>query len=123
MKNTIQKTFSGNFLFTTNNALRGEKYSRRDDIESAMLLLIYLLNDCKLPWSDFMTKFPDQDLKFYFKERLKPIYTEKIYCMAPKRLHRCLRTVMNTGFAEEPHYREILESLSSCFEYYWRKAN
>ena len=42
--------------------------------------------------------------------------------MTPRCLRSCLRTVMNTGFAEEPPYEAILESLSSCFEYYWRKV-
>ena len=40
--------------------------ARGDDITSALLLLIYLLNDSKLPWSD---EALDKDIPV--KERLK----------------------------------------------------
>ncbi len=49
----FMKKFSGNFLFASLNSCRGFNKSRRDDIESLFYLLIYLLNDSKLPWSDF----------------------------------------------------------------------
>lgn len=37
--------FSGNFLFASLNSCRGHNKSRRDDIEAAFYVLIYLLND------------------------------------------------------------------------------
>ena len=45
--------FSGNFLFASLNTCRGFNKSRRDDIEAAFYVLIYLLNNQTLPWSDF----------------------------------------------------------------------
>lgn len=36
--------FSGNFIFATLNACRGFNKSRRDDVESFLYLIIYLLN-------------------------------------------------------------------------------
>lgn len=80
-------------MFTTNNVLRGETYSRRDDIESAMLLLIFLLNDSKLPWSSLSKKFTAQNMESFVFERLRPIYTQKLYNMVPKILRDCLMTV------------------------------
>jgi serine/threonine protein kinase len=51
-KNYLMK-FSGNFLFASLNSCRGYNKSRRDDIESLVYLLIYLLNGSQLPWSSF----------------------------------------------------------------------
>jgi len=45
--------FSGNFLFSSLNSCRGFNKGRRDDIESAFYILIYLLNGKTLPWSNF----------------------------------------------------------------------
>lgn len=38
-------SFSGNYKFASINSCKGMSKSRRDDIESAIYLLIYLLND------------------------------------------------------------------------------
>ena len=37
--------FSGNFLFASLNSCRGHNKSRRDDVEAAFYVLIYLLNN------------------------------------------------------------------------------
>ena len=39
-------------LFSSMNQSLGFNTGRGDDITSALLLLIYLLNDSKLPWSE-----------------------------------------------------------------------
>ena len=44
------QTFSGNMMFGSSWAFRGVHQTRRDDIESLMLLMIHLLNDGTLPW-------------------------------------------------------------------------
>ena len=43
-KETLNK-FSGNFIFASLNSCRGNTKSRRDDIESAIYILCFLLND------------------------------------------------------------------------------
>ena len=45
--------FSGNFIFASLNSCRGFNKSRRDDVESLFYVLVYMLNDNELPWSDF----------------------------------------------------------------------
>lgn len=69
--------FTGNFMFASLNSCRGNNKSRRDDIQSCMMIMIYLLND-KLPWSDFNTKFKDLSKSFsdYLGERLELSYTK-----------------------------------------------
>ena len=36
--------FSGNFMFASLNSCRGNNKSRRDDVQSALNIMIYLLN-------------------------------------------------------------------------------
>ena len=43
--------FSGNVKFASLNSCKGFRLSRRDDIMSLMYMMIYLLNNCKLPWN------------------------------------------------------------------------
>ena len=45
------KMFTGNFMFASVNSIRGFSKSRRDDMESAFYLIIYLLNKNQLPWT------------------------------------------------------------------------
>ena len=51
------RKFSGNFLFASLNSCRGNNKSRRDDTESALYIMIYLLNKNYLPWCDIEKKF------------------------------------------------------------------
>ena len=45
-----------NLMFQSINRCRGSNLSRRDDIESLIYIMAYLLNDHKLPWSDLLLK-------------------------------------------------------------------
>ena len=49
--------FSGNFMFASLNSCRGNTKSRRDDIQSILYIMIYLLNKNSLPWDKFHKKF------------------------------------------------------------------
>lgn len=51
------KRFSGNFIFASLNSCRGYNKSRRDDMESLLYLLIYMLNGNDLPWSNFEDRY------------------------------------------------------------------
>ena len=46
-------SFKGNFKFASFNGCAFRIQSRRDDIISVMILMVYLLNNRKLPWSGF----------------------------------------------------------------------
>ncbi len=58
--------------------------------------MIFLLNDNQLPWSDFHTKFKDQDYEFkdFLRERLEIKYTQKIFKMVEKPLREMLKKVL-----------------------------
>lgn len=47
------KKFSGNFMFASLNNLSKLSESRRDDMQSLIYIMLYLLNNSRLPWSDF----------------------------------------------------------------------
>ena len=73
--------FSGNFMFASLNSLRGNNKSRRDDIESALYVLIYLISRSTLPWSDFGVKYRDKNFTFtdLIRERLKRKYSVQLF--------------------------------------------
>jgi hypothetical protein len=81
------RKFSGNFLFASLNSCRGNNKSRRDDMESAMYIMIYLMNDNYLPWCDIEKKFKQQDLEFkdVLKERLECEFTKRLFKMVPSK--------------------------------------
>jgi serine/threonine protein kinase len=85
------KKFSGNFLFASLNSCRGNNKSRRDDIESAIYILIYLLNNNYLPWCDIEDKFmrEQMDFKDVLKERLQISYTKRLFKMIPCKFLYC----------------------------------
>ena len=65
---TKAKFFKGNVLFCSMSQSLGYNTGRGDDITSALFLLIFLLNDSKLPWSE-TTRDKDQK-SIPLKERL-----------------------------------------------------
>ena len=50
-KNKNDKRYPGNIMFASMNICKGYRLSRRDDIESVVYILLYMLNEHKLPWS------------------------------------------------------------------------
>lgn len=88
--------FSGNFLFASLNSCRGNNKSRRDDIQSLMYIMIYLLNKSHLPWGDFHTKFENTSYEFkdFLRERLDLKYTKEFFKMAPRSLRELLKKIL-----------------------------
>jgi vaccinia related kinase len=46
--------FSGNLMFSSHGSTRCITKSRRDDVQSILLIMSFLLNDNSLPWSDLL---------------------------------------------------------------------
>ncbi len=97
----VLNKFKGNFMFASMNQCEGYTNSRRSDIESALYVLIYMLNDSRLPWSDFASA---TDISFTrrLQERTKKKYVKKLFMMCPKELRSCLSQVMQMPYQEEP---------------------
>lgn len=80
------RKFSGNFLFASLNSCRGNNKSRRDDVESVMYIMIYLLNDNYLPWCDIEKKYEQgMEFKDVLRERLEIEYTKRLFSMIPSK--------------------------------------
>lgn len=80
--------------------------SRRDDIQSLFYIMIYLLNDGTLPWTDFGKKFKHLNFTFedYLMERIDIKYCKQIVEMCPNSLKPLLKKIMVLEFTEEPPY-------------------
>lgn len=113
-KKYIEK-FSGNFLFASLNSCRGNNKSRRDDIQSCLYIMVYLLNKNYLPWCDFYKKFQDQNYEFkdFLRERLAIKYTKEIFKMISKDLREVFKKVFTLQFEQEPPYELIINSLEA----------
>ena len=88
----MQGKFVGNLMFASLQTIRGKTPSRRDDVESAMYLLIFLLNNQKLPWSILFKKHPGRSRTFssYINERLKTKYMIEFFKMVLFDLRHCI---------------------------------
>jgi serine/threonine protein kinase len=111
-KDYIEK-FSGNFLFASLNSCRGNNKSRRDDIQSLMYIMVYLLNKNYLPWCDFHKKFKNKnfEIKDFLRERLEIKYTKEVFRMIPKELREIFKQVFTMQFHDEPPYEAIIHAL------------
>ena len=108
--------FSGNFMFASINQICGYSLSRRDDCESAIYLLVYLLNKGTLPWSDFTTRYANAPLESWLERRQQRDYYIKLYKMMPRSLKKCYERIMCIAYNEEPPYDYIISSLNRCYE-------
>ena len=105
--------FSGNFLFASFNGCINKLLSRRDDITSIIILMVYLLNDKKLPWSGFKEKFEGRHFTFgdYLKERSGPSYMTGLIDMAPRSMFKLLKKCFTAEYEVEPPYEELIQMI------------
>ena len=98
--------FKGNLLFCSNNVLSGVQASRRDDIISLMLILIFLAKNT-LPWMKYLGS-----LQAMISKRIETtveILTENL----PDGLAQCYRYAIGLGFYHKPDYQWIIGILRS----------
>eukprot|EP00347_Sterkiella_histriomuscorum_P017575 403348809 len=113
------RKFSGNFLFASLNSCRGNNKSRRDDIESVMYIMIYLLNENYLPWCDIEKKYEQgMEFKDVLRERLEIEYTKRLFSMIPKELIQTLKNILTLKFDQEPDYDEIIQAINKTKQNY-----
>ena len=107
------KRFSGNLKFASLYSCRGYNKSRRDDIQSVIFLMMYLIDGCKLPWSDLHKKFEGQKYEFkdLVKERLKIQYVQELFEICPKPFKKLVKNILVISFTEEPDYDKYISKL------------
>jgi serine/threonine protein kinase len=96
--------FSGNFLFSSLNQCRTYTVSRRDDIESLLYMLIFMLNKYYLPWCDYQERFHENkiNLSQLLKKRIRSKMTQRVIQLIPSTLHNSFKNVLLLGFDEKP---------------------
>ena len=102
---------SGNFYFSSINALYGNAVSRKDDIISICYLLIYLYKG-RLPWEDIKVnkKGKEEIIK------LKKIYTPNILCENDfSEVLNIYNDAINLDFSDKPNYNKYIELLCNYF--------
>ena len=96
-------TFTGTLKYCSANAQRGNRQSRRDDIESLGYSILYFMKG-KLPWEHLNQKFNEKELyiKTYAMKKYMPI--ERLCKGLPSEMEEYFKYVRNLKFQEEPNY-------------------
>lgn len=99
----VNKTIIGSVNFVSLNLHKGIEPSRRDDVESCVYIIIYLLQGGQLSW------FKESDIKkiAFLKEELTT--TNTLACQPF--IQKMLTNVRNLAFQEEPDYGELINIL------------
>ena len=105
-------------MFASLNTLRGNNKSRRDDFESMIYILVFLISQSSLPWFEIWRKFDQSNHSFedIIFERMKKCYTAKLVQMVPQDLRMIVKKTLCLGFKDEPPYAELLQCLELCFQ-------
>lgn len=81
-----------------------------------MNVMLYLLNNNSLPWDNFHHHLKKKKEKYEFKdllkERLKVVYSQKLYLLIPDDLKPMFRKVFTLSFDEMPNYAEMVEAVT-----------
>ena len=109
--------FQGNIRFATKHQCHGFKTSRRDDIQSAFYILIYLLNKNQVPWLSPESGLGCQhNVLQWVQNRSARTFNKELVQMTPKGLRKCLVAVLRMQFKDSPPYDQILNCLKQCYE-------
>ena len=97
------KLYNGTLTFASLNSLKGIEVSRRDDLESAAYMLIYLMKG-SLPWISVKTKTKYEKYKKIFNMKLsyKP---EELCKNLPNEIMEFFSYCQNLDFEQEPDYK------------------
>ena len=96
------KKLIGTARFASVNAMEGISQSRRDDLESAIYVLIYLFKG-KLPWQNFLIK--NKEERYYKIKEMKKKIDINILCEeCPEEFCEYIKYVKLLEYDEEPNY-------------------
>ena len=102
VKFSIPKRMTGTARFSSLNSLRGCQVSRRDDLEAAAYIIIYLMRG-GLPWENIEALNKYQKYRKIY--RLKVLYTPEKLCQnLPKEMAEFLSYTRSLDFEQEPNY-------------------
>ena len=106
IKFTIPKRLTGTARYASVNALRGTEQSRRDDLEAAGYVFVYLALKGDLPWQGLNIEDKLERYKkiYFIKRDIKP----NLLCKGlPKEFANYIKYVKGLHFEEEPNYNYL----------------
>ena len=117
--------FTGNAFFASINSCKGYNKSRKDDIESAFYVILYLFNGLKLPWSHYSNanRSDSSWIRDFIKERQKRKYVDQIRAIVPQGLGPVFEEILHLKFSQEPPYDRILAAFNDSFNRFKVKEN
>ena len=107
-------SLTGTARYASINALQGYEQSRRDDLESAMYVLMFFLRG-NLPWQNIKIKGKhDKYLKICNKK--KEISSKELGKNFPSEFAELLEYFKNLGYTEDPDYEMCLKKMLNVLE-------
>jgi len=103
----------GSVNFVSLNVHKGIEPSRRDDIESCIYIILYLLLNGELPWSKLKDNEKDMNKVVYLKEQLT---NSNDHSLSPF-IKEMLQKTRQLAFNEEPKYNELINILERELKY------
>ena len=117
IKNTCIDLLIGTERYCSLNAMSGYEQSRKDDLESASYVMIYLSKKNKLPWTD--TKIPNDKERYNYMLKIKKeITVEKLCQNLPKAFCDYMKYVKNLKFEEDPDYNYLRGLFINLLNFY-----
>ncbi|CDW72341.1 tau-tubulin kinase 1 [Stylonychia lemnae] len=122
-KHLIQESidfFKGNILFASENAIKLKSQSRKDDLESLMYLVTFIINELSLPWIENIddgSQIADI-FQFILKRRIRNFnkFNEKIMKMLPNQLKQAFKYIRNLEFQDTPDYQYLKSLFQSLIQ-------
>ena len=119
---TKRKSLTGTARYASINALQGYEQSRRDDLESAGYVLMFLLRG-NLPWQNIKIK-GKKDKYAKICNKKKEVSSQELGKDFPSQFAEVLEYFKNLGYTEDPNYEmcwkkmvDVIENEEESFDY------
>lgn len=112
----IKKQLTGTIRYASINVQKGIEQSRRDDLESLIYLLIYLIRGT-LPWQGLKAAEDSDKSRLVYEKKIK-IPTETLCSGLPVAFAKVLTYVKGLNFSEHPDYKYM----KKLFRLYYQES-
>jgi len=102
----MDHSYKGNLMFASMNICRGSSLSRRDDVESIIYILIYMLDKKMLPWTKLEHNVLTGELTLQNVRSLRSTAeaVQEVSKCLPSELAVHYHKITKLRFSEEPDY-------------------
>ena len=115
------RPLTGTLRYISINTHKGFEQSRRDDIESALYIIIYFLNGT-LNWDGIKCKTKEEKIQ-KIMEKKEDFKKNKEYKKMPQTFSHIFQYIYNLGFEEKPNYEYIFGVINKGLEQFEGESN